>query len=265
MKGFRSVTIKEYETNQGLAKSLIAGITELCERFGRVIVVEDDILTHRSFLRFMNEGLNKYENNDEVFSVSGYWAQKYIKGDNIAFFMKTSGIWGWATWKRAWDFYDYNASGWERLLKDKRLAWDFDLQGRYNFTSMLFRQVKYDIETWDIQWYWVVFMYGGLTLFPPYSLTTNIGFDELSTHTFESDNKIVRNIDLNIDVPITMPDKFHVDKEKHESYAESSYIKLHDRYKSGWSIKTLFWFLYRPLRYIEMILPFGMRLGVWKR
>ncbi|GHS88542.1 glycosyl transferase [Synergistales bacterium] len=265
-KDFRSVTITEHETNQGLSKSLIAGITELCDRFGRVIVVEDDILTSSNFLRFMNEGLDKYKNNNEVFSICGFWPSKYRQGDDKAFFIKTQSCWGWATWKRAWDFYDYHAPGWEKLLKDKRIAWDFDLRGRYNFTSMLLRQVKYDIETWDIQWYWAIFARNGLNLFPPYSLTTNIGFDDLSTHKSAGSAWIIQNIDLSIgNIPIVMPDHCDADKEKHENHAEFIYIGLHDRYKSRWSIKSLFWFLYRPLRFIEMVLPFGIRLGVWKR
>ncbi|GHT01856.1 glycosyl transferase [Synergistales bacterium] len=223
VKGFRSVTIKESETNQGLAKSLIAGITELCDRFGRVIVVEDDILTHHGFLRFMNEGLEKYKDNEEVFSICGFWPLKYRQGDNKAFFMKTQACWGWATWKRAWDFYDYNASGWTELLEDKRLAWDFDLQGRYSYTSLLLLQVQQDIQSWAIQWYWIIFSMGGLNLFPPYGLTVNIGFDGLSTHTAGNSeyDRIMRNIDLSIDAPIIMPDNCDVDEKKHESYAVS--------------------------------------------
>ncbi|GHV56234.1 hypothetical protein FACS1894216_19930 [Synergistales bacterium] len=153
----------------------------------------------------------------------------------------------------------------EELLKNKRLAWDFDLQGRYNSTAMLWRQVKFDIQAWDIQWYWIIFSRKGKVLFPPYSLSTNIGFDNLSTHTPESDDWFVKNIDLSFNAPITMPECCEVDDAKHEEYAEHCYIGIRDYRKSEWSIKRLYWFLHRPLRYIEMILPFGIQLGVWKR
>ncbi|MDR1741076.1 MAG: hypothetical protein LBR38_04420 [Synergistaceae bacterium] len=257
---FRSVTVIERETNLGLAKSLISGITELCSRFGRAVIVEDDILTSPRFLRFINDGLDRYEGDERVFSVTGFWPLKPRPGDG-AFFLRGSGIWGWGTWKRAWDHYDHGAAGWEALLRNKRLAWEFDYNGRCNNTAMLLRHIG-DKGAWGPQWNWIAFRENGLTLFPPYSLDTNVGFGDDATHTPKGGDWWAANIDLTLDRPIKMPERVEPDAEQRERYANFVYPSFRDRWKNcGFTpreiVKAVFWFLYRPLRFIEMLLPFG--------
>jgi hypothetical protein len=257
VKGFKSVTVREHEENQGLAKSLISGITEICDRFGRVIVVEDDILTSPRFLQFMNDGLEKYKNNEEIFSICGFWPVKPNSCE--AFFLSDFAVWGWATWKRAWDFYDYNAAGCEELLKNKRLAWDFDLDGKIDFTAMLLSQVKGSINTWDIQWNWVIFREKKLCLFPPYSLATNIGFDILGEHTTSQQGaELLLDIDLSIDYTITFPKQIELNQTKRSTFGKLFYSIVKKRW--GISLRGLFWIFYRPLRYIFLFIPYGINL-----
>jgi hypothetical protein len=237
-KGFKSVNIIEREKNQGLAKSLISGITELCDKFGRAIVVEDDILTSPFFLRFMNDALDQYENNHEVFSICAFWPLKPILGDDMAFFINLTSSWGWATWKRAWDFYDYKAAGWEELKQNKRMAWDFDLQGRFNYTSMLMSQVQKDINSWAIQWYWLTYRKKKLCLFPPHSLVTNIGFDSLGDHTTSPEERwITQNIDLNIDKQLKLPSQIILNESKRSRLGEFYYSYKKNR--PGFSLRGL--------------------------
>ncbi len=70
--GFKTITIHESPTNKGLANSIIGGVTDVIEQYGKVIVLEDDLIVSQNFLAFMNEALDFYEQNNEVFSVSGY-------------------------------------------------------------------------------------------------------------------------------------------------------------------------------------------------
>jgi hypothetical protein len=257
VKGFKSVTVREHEKNQGLAKSLIAGITELCNRFGRVIVVEDDILTSPRFLQFMNDSLEKYKSNEEIFSICGFWPVK--PNSSETFFLNWSAIWGWATWKRAWDFYDYNAAGWDELLKNKRLAWNFDLDGKFDATAMLLSQVKNNINTWDIQWNWIIYREKKLCLFPPYSLTLNIGFDSLGEHTTSSGGQwYMRNVDLRIDDTIVFPTQVKLHQEKRIALGNFCYSDVKRR--RGFSLRGLFWTFYRPLRRILLFIPYGINL-----
>ncbi|MDR2174992.1 MAG: hypothetical protein LBO82_03535 [Synergistaceae bacterium] len=259
VKGFKSVTIREHEQNRGLAKSLISGITELCDRFGRVVVVEDDVLTSPYFLQFMHDGLEKYEDNEKVFSIGACWPLKPELGDNAAFFLNSFSVWGWATWKRAWDFYDYHAAGWEELLKNKRLAWDFDLEGKADATALLLSQVKDNIDTWDIQWGWVIYREKKLSLFPPYSLTKNIGFDSLGEHTTSPAGEYsMRNIDLSINNAITFPTQVELHQEKRAALGDFCYSDVKRR--RGMSLRGLFWTFYRPLRRILLPVPYGITL-----
>jgi hypothetical protein len=259
VKGFKSLTIREHEQNQGLTKSLISGITELCDRFGRVIVVEDDILTSPRFLQFMNDGLEKYENNEKVFMISACWLVKPVPGDSTAFFLNTAGIWGWATWKRAWDFYDYNAAGWEELIKNKRLAWDFDLDGKTHSTADLLSQVKDNINAWSLQWRWIIYREKKLCLFPPYSLMRNIGFDSLGEHTSSPAGEyFMRNVDLSVNDTIAFPAQVKLDREKRAALGNFHYADVKRR--RGISLRGLFWTFYRPLRRILLCVPYGITL-----
>jgi hypothetical protein len=259
VKGFKSVTIREREQNQGLATSLISGITELCDRFGRVIVVEDDILTSPYFLQFMNDGLEKYKNDKEIFAISACWPVKAVLKDSTAFFLNVFGAWGWATWKRAWDFYDYNAADWKELIKNKRLAWDFDLEGKHDSTAILLSQVKNNIDAWGVQWNWIIYREKKLCLFPPYSLTRNIGFDSLGEHTSSPAGEyLMRNIDLSVNDTIVFPAQVKLDQEKRAALGNFYYSDVKRR--RGISLRGLFWTFYRPLRRILLCVPYGITL-----
>ena len=259
VNGFKSVSIVEHEKNQGNVKSMLGGITELCDKFGRAIVVEDDVLVSHLFLRFMNDALIHYENNHEVFSICACWPLEPEPGDDTAFFLDNFAVWGWATWKRAWDFYDYEAAGWEELLKNKRMAWDFDLQGRYGFTAMLLSQVQNDINAWDVQWNWITYREKKLCLFPPHGLASNIGFDDLGEHTTSPESRmIVQNIDLSIEKKIEFPTQVTLDQSKRTRLGESYYGLIKKR--RGFSLRGIFWTFYRPLRRMLLSVPYGIEI-----
>lgn len=171
------------EENLGLSHSVIAGVSESVDRFGRVIVVEDDLELHPAFLTFMNQALDRYASDDSVFQISGYqFDVPELKDTTSALFLPFTVSWGWATWKRAWAHFDPLASGWEKLRVDKDLRRRFNLDGVYDYATMLVRQMSGARDSWAVRWYWTVFKAKGLVLFPPTSLVSNTGFDGSGTH-----------------------------------------------------------------------------------
>lgn len=176
LDGFNATMIESAE-NRGLAKSIIAGVGELCEKYGRAIVVEDDLLVSPDFLAYMNAALDRYAGNDRVFQVSGYmFPIDHPRSDN-ALFLPLTTSWGWATWSRAWKKFDHAGHGIEALRKDRSLRRRFDLNGAYPYYAMLRDQQAGKVDSWAIRWYLSVFLSEGLVLFPAASQVRNVGFD----------------------------------------------------------------------------------------
>ncbi|MGH2534738.1 MAG: hypothetical protein ACRDJW_20965 [Thermomicrobiales bacterium] len=176
-------TFVERETNLGLAASIVAGVTELCDRYGKVIVVEDDLVVAPTFLHFLNEGLRRFEDQPRVMQVCGHmYDVPALRESSEALLLPITDSWGWGTWKRAWDLYDPDARGWQDLLRDRRERKRFDLDGRCTFSKLLALQMRRGLDSWAIRWYYSVFIHRGLALFPPRTLVVNTGLDGSGSH-----------------------------------------------------------------------------------
>jgi len=176
-----NATIIERGENMGLANSIITGVTELCNEYGRVIVVEDDIVTSPHFLKFMNDALEFYENEQKVISIHGYiYPVKTMLPET--FFLRGADCWGWATWKRGWNLFEPDGKKLLYEVKARRLKKQFDNNGAYPYTKMLEKQVKGKNNSWAIRWHASAFLKGKLTLYPGNSLIKNIGLDDSGTH-----------------------------------------------------------------------------------
>ncbi|RYG88864.1 MAG: glycosyltransferase family 2 protein [Alphaproteobacteria bacterium] len=182
---FQASNVKIYASdhNIGLANSIIRSVSHLTNEFGRVIVVEDDLVVHPATLRWLNDGLDIYAHDDRVMQVSAYQYrvpefEERIEGT----FQRFATTWGWATWKRAWEKFDPLASGWDAVSTDLRVRRAFDADGNYPFSEMLEKQMRGRIDSWGIRWSWSVFRAGGLTLMPPRTLIRNDGFTDQATH-----------------------------------------------------------------------------------
>lgn len=184
--GFHSVTVIEQVHNIGLANSIIAGVTALCDRFGRVIVLEDDIVVQSGFLDFMNRALTRYRDDERVMQVTGYMFPVALGGSSVPLFLPLISCWGWATWKRTWDGFEPRAADYVALRNDANLRRRFNLGDSYPYFDMLQRQERGDVDSWGIRWYLSVFSRGGLVLWPPRSMVANIGFDGSGTHGDEA-------------------------------------------------------------------------------
>lgn len=162
----KKVIINEFPENKGLAKSVIDGVSQLLEEYDSVIVLEDDLITSIGFLKYMNDGLNMYRKNKEVMQISGYQFPIQLVPRNTSFFLPMTSSWGWATWRRAWVYFDPNATGYENLFKNRKLRYKFNLGNSYAYSDLLKAQMIYKtVDSWAIRWWWSVFKSGGLTLY----------------------------------------------------------------------------------------------------
>jgi len=184
--GFKSIKIIKRKENFGLAKSTIQGVTKVVNKYGKIIVLDDDLVTSKYFLKFMNEALNLYEKENKVVSIDGYLYPVKNKMPET-FFIKGTDCWGWATWKRAWDLFEINGQKLLSKLKARKLEKEFDINGSYPFTKMLKDQIKGKNDSWAIRWRASAFLKDKLTLHPGLSLVQNIGFDSSGTNCPSSD------------------------------------------------------------------------------
>jgi hypothetical protein len=175
-------TVIERDTNFGLARSIVEGVTDLCDRYGRVIVLEDDLVLSPSFIDYMLQALDRYAEEKNAYQVSGYMFPIEQPKDADAFFLPLITTWGWATWRRAWQIFDWDASDALEKLKDPAVRRRFDLQNSYPYTVMLQNQLQGQTQSWGILFWWQVFKANGLALHPRESLVWNGGFDSSGTN-----------------------------------------------------------------------------------
>lgn len=181
IKGFKSVNIIKRKTNYGLSRSIIDGVTQIINKFGKVIVLEDDLVTSQHFLTFMNESLDTYETDEEVASVHGYIYP--IKDLPELFFIKGADCWGWATWKNRWQLFEPNGQILLDKLMSKKLEKEANFNNTYSYSNMLRQQIDGKNDSWAVRWYFTMFLLDKVTLYPGKSYVKNIGFDGQGTHS----------------------------------------------------------------------------------
>lgn len=186
ISGFKNVLITERAENFGLAKSIIDGVTTIVNTYGKIIVLEDDLITSPFFLKYMNDALSLYHDEEKVASIHGYIYP--IEGLPDYFFIRGADCWGWATWKRAWDFFEPDGKRLLKELKTRKLIKEADFNSTYNFTKMLKDQIRGKNNSWAVRWYISAFLHDMLTLYPSHSYVHNIGHDNSGTHCANSNN-----------------------------------------------------------------------------
>ena len=164
--------------NLGLARSIVSGVTEQCQKYGRIIVVEDDLIVSSNFLYYMLQALDRYQDNAKVYQISGFMYPISHPTSPDAFFLPLSTTWGWATWERAWQIFNWDAGKALDQLNDPKMSLRFDLDGSYPYTAMLRQREEAHNDSWGILWYYAVFQASGLVLHPRQSLVWNGGFDD---------------------------------------------------------------------------------------
>lgn len=179
--------IVEATENRGLASSIMRGVGRLVGESGRVIVVEDDLIVHPTFLEFLNAGLDRFADAERVMQVSGHLVPvPSFAGRRDALFLPFTTTWGWATWERAWQHFNPDVSSSVVLERDRAMRRRFNLDGSFDYAFMMALQRAGAIDAWGPRWYWSVFACNGLVLFPPQSLVQNAGMDGSGTNGWMS-------------------------------------------------------------------------------
>ena len=184
---FKSVSINFRDKNIGLANSIIQGVSEVLKHNERAIILEDDLITSKYFLHFMNDALDKYELNEDVGSIHGYW---YPVDDILpeTFFIRGASCWGWGVWRSSWKNFEHDGSLLLNNLNKLNLKNDFNLDNSMNYIKMLKDQISGKNDSWAIRWHASNFINNKLQLYPNKSLVNNIGFDGTGTHCDDTEN-----------------------------------------------------------------------------
>lgn len=237
--GFKSVSIVERPNNFGLANSIIDGVTTVVNQHGRVIVLEDDLVTSPFFLQYMNDALNLYSMDDNVASIHGYVYP--IDGLPETFFMRGADCWGWATWKDKWGMFEPDGVKLLSELTTRKLTKRFDLNGGYAFTQMLVDQIAGVNNSWAIRWHASAFLNNKFTLYPTRSLVLNIGVDGSGEHCGVSDA-------FNTDVMMTPVNVQPIAVNENESSFKSFEIFFKKQTSFLGKIKKNLIYLYKIIR-----------------
>ena len=181
IQGFKQVTLIERNENWGLARNIIDGITTQVNRYGKVIVLEDDLIVAPYFLQFMNDALETYKDEPKVGHIQ---ACDFTQDPTLpeTFLIKWTGSWGWGTWDRAWKHFNPNGKELLKKLEERKLTYTFDFNGKYGFTRMLRRQIEGKNNSWAIRWNASLFLEDILSLNVGRSLVQNEGFDGTGTN-----------------------------------------------------------------------------------
>lgn len=184
---FKKVNIFENTCNRGLANSIIYGVTKVIDIAGSVIVVEDDLITSKDFLVYMNGALEFYKDFTEYGSVSAYTYPMPIldEYDKDIYVTRKGECWGWGTWKDRWDKVDWEVKDFIQYKHNINKRNGFESL-QHGIDKMLNLQMKGKIDSWAVRWCYYLYNNQLLTVYPKESRTLNIGFDGSGTHCTDS-------------------------------------------------------------------------------
>lgn len=211
---FKAVHVICAEKNKGLANSIIGGVTEVLDKHGRVIILEDDLLTSPYFLKYMNEALDKYESYPSVFSVSANRPpvnKMAIPADyeyDVFVSLRPFST-GWATWKNKWERIDWSLDYLNDFLKHPEQIKAFN-RGGDDLTNMLLLQSDHKIDSWAIRYSFQHFYHHAVAILPCIPYVDNIGFDGTGIHSGNDEHDYRNNVSLAPANP-RMPDVIYED------------------------------------------------------
>ena len=210
----KNVEIIESPKNKGLADSIIEGVTKIINQYGKIIVLEDDLLTGKYFLNYMNDALYKYENEAKVWHITSWRDPIATSNPNSSFFYPVMDCWGWATWADRWQHYKKDCAFFKKKFNGKmRKAFNIDGTDKGMWQQILDNETG-KINTWAIFWYATIFLNNGLCLAPCSSLVRNIGFDNSGEHCgINSFQEISQSVDVRV---LQLPDAVEADKNEYE-------------------------------------------------
>ncbi|HEY9124931.1 MAG TPA: glycosyltransferase [Bacteroidales bacterium] len=205
-RGFKNIHYTFSEVNKGLANSIIDGVSKVFGAHNRIIVLEDDLEFSPNFLRYMNDCLDFYEHNGQIFSISGYCAPITIPADykEDVFLFYRINSWGWATWKDRWQLVDWKVEDFDTFIRNKKEREAFNMGGA-DCSNMLLKQQLGQNNSWAIRFCYTSYKFNKLNVFPTVSKVRNIGADGSGTHVRKSRSFETKLDDSNNTIKLTTP------------------------------------------------------------
>lgn len=226
--GFKSLHYHFSDLNKGLGPSIISGVQQIINQYGRVIVIEDDLVLAPNCLSFMNQGLSRYESIPKVFSICGYSNVVTIpmgyKAD--AYFCVRSSSWGWATWADRWNSVDWDLTNWDSCKSNNR---EFNKWGGSDCYSMLLGWKEGRNKSWAIRFCYAQFLQNKLSLFPIISKVKNDGFDGEGTNCRKY-NRFKYKFDESKSTEFVFPESIEINNTIYKSF--KSYFTITSRFWS---------------------------------
>ncbi|TSD65877.1 nucleotide-diphospho-sugar transferase [Inquilinus sp. KBS0705] len=217
------------DENLGCGKAVSESINWFFENVDEGIILEDDCLPNDSFFSYCETLLSKYREVAKVMMICGTSYQPKPLNSETYYFSKYAHVWGWATWKRAWQGYNLKLEG-ESELTIKDVI-------NYNFSNTRERSVwKYNLgividglDTWDYQLMYWIWKNNGLCIIPWKNMVSNIGFDDNATHTFDAKSIQSKMAQYEI-TNITHPQKISCNKKADIYERNNLFIESNTKY-----------------------------------
>lgn len=208
--GFKSINIIEREKNFGLAGNIIDGVTTIVNQYGKIIVLEDDIVVSPVFLNYMNDALNHYQDKQKVWSISAWSHPIDTKDLGDCYFWFLPDCWGWATWKDRWKHYKRDVQ-WAIDNFSKKEIKEINISNSVNNWHQVLLNKENKIRTWAIFNCLIAYKHEALSLAPSIPYVYQIGLDNSGMHCSEQD-LIYNPEEVNTKFPINYPDKIELSK-----------------------------------------------------
>jgi hypothetical protein len=194
------------ESNLGCKEAVSQAISWFFEKEEMGIILEDDCLPIESFFAFCKEVLIKYNTDERIMLIGGqHFLSRHQTPDTSYYFSQYPHIWGWATWRRAWNHYDISMGELKPFLEAKLKKCFKNENQRKHLTKHLNLTKSGKLNTWDYQWLYSILNAGGLAITPSKNMVTNLGFSNQSTHVFLKDSYKEGYLDAEIPFPLIHP------------------------------------------------------------
>jgi hypothetical protein len=214
------------EQNLGCGLRVSSGLDWVFQQVETAIILEDDCLPDQTFFPYCTELLARYQDDLRIAHISGNNFQfGQQRGDASYFYSRYAHMWGWATWRRAWQYYDYNLRKWPSRRSTDWLDTLLDTPAAVANWRQIFDQMyNAEIDTWDYQWNFACWEHDGLCIHPQVDLVSNIGFNLEGTHTIRQNQ--FANLPLgSIEFPLKHPPEIIRDRDA-DMFVQSSKFNL---------------------------------------
>jgi len=212
------------DQNMGLKRRVSTGLDWVFQNADKAIILEDDCVPDPSFFPFCEQLLNRFESDSRIFTITGQNLQKRGEAADYSYYFSIyNHCWGWATWRRAWRYFDYKMSLWPEVKKGDMLAHMFQKKSVRKYWKKVFEGTFNDENSsWAYRWTLACWLQNGLTVIPNKNLVSNIGFGTDSTHTKVVDKSLSNSPRFQMEFPFRHP-SIVLRNSRADRYTESQY------------------------------------------